>query len=144
HPNCPGADSYAWVPCSAVRPPSRPAAGPPSPTRAARRRPTSTGRGCSPPPRSPGGATTRARRSNWRRSTSAGSRNQNPQITVNLVTAGKNYDEIAQRFQAAAGTDNTPDLVGASDVWWFRYMINGQIIPLDGLAQHLQIDTDDY
>jgi len=63
---------------------------------------------------------------------------------VNLVTAGKNYDEIAQRFQAAAGTDNTPDLVGASDVWWFRYMINGQIIPLDGLAQHLQIDTDDY
>ena len=69
---------------------------------------------------------------------------QNPGITVNLVTAGKNYDEIAQRFQAAAGTDNVPDLVGASDVWWFRYMINGQIIPLEGLAQHLQIDTADY
>jgi sn-glycerol 3-phosphate transport system substrate-binding protein len=69
---------------------------------------------------------------------------QNPGITVNLVTAGKNYEEVAQRFQAAAGTDNTPDLVGASDVWWFRYMINGQIIPLDGLAQHLQIDTGDY
>ncbi|OLT01957.1 ABC transporter substrate-binding protein [Pseudonocardia sp. CNS-004] len=69
---------------------------------------------------------------------------QNPGITVNLVTAGKNYDEVAQRFQAAAGTDNTPDLVGASDVWWFRYMINGQIIPLDGLAQHLQIDIADY
>jgi sn-glycerol 3-phosphate transport system substrate-binding protein len=69
---------------------------------------------------------------------------QNPGITVNLVTAGKNYDEVAQRFQAAAGTDNTPDLVGASDVWWFRYMINGQIIPLEGLAQHLQIDTGDY
>ena len=69
---------------------------------------------------------------------------QNPGITVNLVTAGKNYDEVAQRFQAAAGTDNAPDLVGASDVWWFRYMINGQIIPLEGLAQHLQIDTGDY
>jgi sn-glycerol 3-phosphate transport system substrate-binding protein len=69
---------------------------------------------------------------------------QNPGITVNLVTAGKNYDEVAQRFQAAAGTDNAPDLVGASDVWWFRYMINGQIIPLEGLAQHLQIDTADY
>jgi len=69
---------------------------------------------------------------------------QNPGITVNLVTAGKNYDEVAQRFQAAAGTDNTPDLVGASDVWWFRYMINGQIIPLEGLAQHLQIDTGDF
>src|ERR687895_650251 len=69
---------------------------------------------------------------------------QNPGITVNLVTAGKNYDEVAQRFQAAAGTDNVPDLVGASDVWWFRYMINGQIIPLEGLAQHLQIDTGYY
>jgi sn-glycerol 3-phosphate transport system substrate-binding protein len=69
---------------------------------------------------------------------------QNPGITVNLVTAGADYDEIAQRFQAASGTDNVPDLVGASDVWWFRYMINGQIIPLEGLAQHLQIDTADY
>jgi sn-glycerol 3-phosphate transport system substrate-binding protein len=69
---------------------------------------------------------------------------QHPGITVNLVTAGASYDEIAQRFQAASGTDNVPDLVGASDVWWFRYMINGQIIPLDGLAQHLQIDTGDY
>jgi sn-glycerol 3-phosphate transport system substrate-binding protein len=68
----------------------------------------------------------------------------NPGITVNLVTAGKNYDEVAQRFQAAAGTDNAPDLVGASDVWWFRYMINGQIIPIEGLVQHLQIDTADY
>ncbi len=68
----------------------------------------------------------------------------NPGITVNLVTAGKNYDEIAQRFQATTGTDGVPDLVGASDVWWFRYMINGQIIPLEGLAQHLQIDTADY
>ena len=69
---------------------------------------------------------------------------QNPGITVNLVTAGSSYDEIAQRFQAASGTDNVPDLVGASDVWWFRYMINGQIIPIDGLAKHLQIDTADY
>jgi sn-glycerol 3-phosphate transport system substrate-binding protein len=69
---------------------------------------------------------------------------RHPGIAVNLVTAGATYDEIAQRFQAAAGTDNVPDLVGASDVWWFRYMINGQIIPLEGLAQHLQIDTADY
>ena len=38
-------------------------------------------------------------------------------IEVNLVTAGANYDEIAQRFQAAAGTDEIPELVGASDVW---------------------------
>ncbi|MCU1575144.1 MAG: hypothetical protein JWO93_3226 [Micrococcaceae bacterium] len=68
----------------------------------------------------------------------------NPGIAVNLVTAGANYDEIAQRFQAASGTDSLPDLVGASDVWWFRYMINGQIIPLDGLASHLQRNTPDF
>jgi sn-glycerol 3-phosphate transport system substrate-binding protein len=69
---------------------------------------------------------------------------QNPGIIVELVSAGESYDDIAQRFQAASGTNNVPDLVGASDVWWFRYMINKQIIPLDGLAQHLQIDTADY
>ncbi|MEA9987148.1 MULTISPECIES: ABC transporter substrate-binding protein [Subtercola] len=68
----------------------------------------------------------------------------NPGITVNMVTAGANYDEIAQKFQAAAGTDSVPDLVGASDVWWFRYMINQQIIPLDGLASHLNANTADF
>lgn len=65
-------------------------------------------------------------------------------IAVELVTAGANYDEVAQRFQSSAGTDNVPELVGASDVWWFRYMINGQIISVDELAGHLQIDTADY
>lgn len=65
-------------------------------------------------------------------------------IEVDLVTAGANYDEVAQRFQASAGTNNVPDLVGASDVWWFRYMINGQILPVDDVAAHLGIDTADY
>ena len=65
-------------------------------------------------------------------------------IKVNLVTAGANYDEVAQKFQAAAGTDNVPELVGASDVWWFRYMINGQILPLDQLADHLEFNAADF
>ncbi|MBO1267201.1 ABC transporter substrate-binding protein [Arthrobacter cavernae] len=65
-------------------------------------------------------------------------------IKVNLVTAGANYDEVAQKFQAASGANNIPDLVIASDVWWFRYMINGQILPLDGLAKHLEFNTDDF
>ena len=55
-------------------------------------------------------------------------------IQVTLVTAGANYDEVAQKFQASSGSSNIPDLVIASDVWWFRYMINGQILPLDQLA----------
>ncbi|WP_449373835.1 ABC transporter substrate-binding protein [Arthrobacter psychrolactophilus] len=65
-------------------------------------------------------------------------------IKVNLVTAGANYDEVAQKFQAASGSSNVPDLVIASDVWWFRYMINGQILPLDKLAAHLDFGTDDF
>ncbi|MDJ0351031.1 ABC transporter substrate-binding protein [Cryobacterium sp. PH29-G1] len=69
---------------------------------------------------------------------------ENPEITVNLVTAGANYDEVAQKFQAASGTNSVPDLVLASDVWWFRYMINGQILPIDDLAKHLEFDTADF
>lgn len=65
-------------------------------------------------------------------------------IQVTLVTAGANYDEVAQKFQASSGSSNIPDLVIASDVWWFRYMINGQILPLDQLAEHLEMDTADF
>ncbi|GMA32606.1 ABC transporter substrate-binding protein [Litorihabitans aurantiacus] len=69
---------------------------------------------------------------------------ENPDITVNLVTAGANYDEVAQRFQAASAANEMPDLVIASDVWWFRYHLNDQILPLDGVMDHLDADTDDY
>ncbi|UFU07029.1 ABC transporter substrate-binding protein [Ruania halotolerans] len=67
-----------------------------------------------------------------------------PDIRINHVTAGAGYDEIAQRFQAASGTDETPDLVIASDVWWFRYFVNGQIIPIDDVFAHLGSDTSDF
>ncbi|GAA4622512.1 ABC transporter substrate-binding protein [Cellulomonas oligotrophica] len=69
---------------------------------------------------------------------------EHPEISVNLVTAGANYDEVAQRFQAASQTDALPDLVISSDVWWFRYHLNDQIMPLDDVFEHLGSDTDDY
>ena len=69
---------------------------------------------------------------------------ENPDITVNLVTAGANYDEVAQRFQAASQTDEKPDLVIASDVWWFRYHLNDQIMPLDDVFDYLEADADDF
>ncbi|EYR62049.1 glycerol 3-phosphate ABC transporter substrate-binding protein [Actinotalea ferrariae CF5-4] len=69
---------------------------------------------------------------------------EHPEIDVNLVTAGANYDEIAQRFQAASQTDELPDLVISSDVWWFRYHLNDQIMPLDGVFEHLEVDVEDY
>lgn len=68
---------------------------------------------------------------------------ENPEITVNLVTAGANYDEVAQRFQAASQTEEKPDLVIASDVWWFRYHLNDQIMPLDDVFEYLDADAED-
>ncbi|MFH6689545.1 ABC transporter substrate-binding protein [Cellulosimicrobium funkei] len=65
-------------------------------------------------------------------------------ITVNLVTAGANYDEVAQRFQAASQTDELPDVVIASDVWWFRYHLNDQILPLDDVLEFVDADADDF
>jgi sn-glycerol 3-phosphate transport system substrate-binding protein len=69
---------------------------------------------------------------------------EHPEITVNLVTAGANYDEVAQRFQAASQTDEKPDLVIASDVWWFRYHLNDQIMPLDDVFEAIDADADDF
>ncbi|WP_454049130.1 ABC transporter substrate-binding protein [Cellulomonas sp. Marseille-Q8402] len=68
---------------------------------------------------------------------------ENPEITVNLVTAGASYDEVAQRFQAASQTEEKPDLVIASDVWWFRYHLNDQIMPLDDVFEYLDADAED-
>lgn len=66
-------------------------------------------------------------------------------IAVNHVTAGSTYEEIAQRFQTAQAADSgLPAAVVLSDVWWFRYYINGSIKPLDGLIDLVGIDVDDY
>jgi sn-glycerol 3-phosphate transport system substrate-binding protein len=66
-------------------------------------------------------------------------------IEVNHVTAGSNYEEIAQRFQTAqAANSGLPAVVVLSDVWWFRYFINGNIIPIDSLVEQLGIDLSDY
>src|SRR5690606_32750968 len=65
-------------------------------------------------------------------------------ITVNLVTAGANYDEVAQRFQAASQTDELPDVVIASDVWGFRYHLNDQILPLDDVLECVEADAADF
>ena len=68
-----------------------------------------------------------------------------PDIKVNLVTAGANYEEIAQKFQTSqAAKSALPGLVVLSDVWWFRYYTNGNIIPLDGLIKQLDVNIDDF
>jgi len=65
-------------------------------------------------------------------------------ITVKLVQAGADYEELAQKFQTAQASGDVPDVVNLSDVWWFRYMINGQIIPLDAAFEAAEIETDKY
>ncbi|MEC5190144.1 MULTISPECIES: ABC transporter substrate-binding protein [unclassified Arthrobacter] len=68
-----------------------------------------------------------------------------PEIKVNLVTAGANYEEIAQKFQTSqAAKSGLPGLVVLSDVWWFRYYSNGNIIALDSLVKQLDIKLDDF
>jgi len=67
-----------------------------------------------------------------------------PDIRVTLVTAGKDYEEIAQKFQTAQTGGTLPDLVVFSDVWWFRYYMLGSIAPLDSLIKAVGIDTTDY
>ncbi len=63
---------------------------------------------------------------------------------VTLVTAGANYEEVAQKFQTAQQGGQLPHVVVFSDVWWFRYFINDSIINLDGVLSHLKVDTADY
>jgi sn-glycerol 3-phosphate transport system substrate-binding protein len=65
-------------------------------------------------------------------------------IRVTLVTAGANYEEIAQKFQAAQAGGGLPDVTIFSDVWWFRYFMLDSIIPLDGLIDAVGIDTGDF
>jgi sn-glycerol 3-phosphate transport system substrate-binding protein len=59
----------------------------------------------------------------------------NPGITVDLVTGGANYEEVAQKFQTAQAGNNVPDVVVASDVWWFRYAIADTVVANDQLLK---------
>lgn len=65
-------------------------------------------------------------------------------IRVNLVTAGANYEEVSQKFQAAQTSRSVGDVVVVSDVTWFPAFLNGSIIPLDSVLAARNIDTAGY
>ena len=65
-------------------------------------------------------------------------------ITVNLVTAGSTYEDVAQKFQTAQAGGTLPDVVVFSDVWWFRYFMQDSIIPLTSVLKAADVDTSDY
>lgn len=68
----------------------------------------------------------------------------NPGFKVNLQTAGANYAEIAQKFNASIAAKQLPDVVMLSDVWWFKYAISKAITPLNDLFSAVKLDTADY
>ncbi len=67
-----------------------------------------------------------------------------PDLKVNLVDAGKNYEEVSQKFNAALSGGELPDVVVLSDVWWFNYALNGTIEPLDSHFASAGVQLDDY
>lgn len=69
---------------------------------------------------------------------------ENPDITVELVDAGKNYEEVAQKFNAALSGGDLPDVIVASDVNWFNFALNKQFAPLDDLFDEAGFEKDDY
>lgn len=69
---------------------------------------------------------------------------ENPDVKINLVDGGKNYEELAQKFNAALTGTDLPDIVVLSDVWWFNFALNKQIAPVNELAEKAGIDTSSY
>lgn len=68
----------------------------------------------------------------------------NSGIKVKLVDAGKNYEEVAQKFNAALAGGQLPDVVVVSDVTWFNFALNKQLTPLDDLISAAGIKVGDY
>ena len=68
----------------------------------------------------------------------------NPGFTVSLIDGGKNYEEVAQKFNAALAGGQLPDVIVASDVTWFNFALNKQLAPLDDLLSAAGLKTDDY
>jgi sn-glycerol 3-phosphate transport system substrate-binding protein len=65
-------------------------------------------------------------------------------IRVNLVTAGANYEEVSQKFQAAQTSRSVGDVVVLSDVTWFPAFLNGSVIPLEPALAAQHLDTAGY
>ncbi|MGE0228101.1 MAG: ABC transporter substrate-binding protein [Dehalococcoidia bacterium] len=67
-----------------------------------------------------------------------------PDIKVNLVTAGANYAEVSEKFNAGLAARQVPDVVMLSDVWWFKYYLAKTIAPLDDLISEVKLEVSDY
>lgn len=74
----------------------------------------------------------------------AGFEKANPGLKVKLVDAGKNYEEVGQKFSAALGGGNQPDVVVVSDVTWFNFALNKRLADISTLLKGNGLSSDDY
>ncbi|MGO2111952.1 MAG: ABC transporter substrate-binding protein [Pseudoclavibacter sp.] len=65
-------------------------------------------------------------------------------IEVDHVTAGSNYEEVAQRFQTGQTSGDVGDVVVLSDATWFPAYLNGSISAIDPLFDAAGIDSGTY
>lgn len=69
---------------------------------------------------------------------------ENPDTPAQLVDAGLNYEDVAQKFNAALAGGLLPDVLVASDVTWFNFAFQGATAPLDELWEEEGIDPSTY
>ncbi|OOK82492.1 bacterial extracellular solute-binding family protein [Mycobacterium kansasii] len=67
-----------------------------------------------------------------------------PDLPVKLIDAGKDYEEVVQKFNAALIGTDVPDVVLLDDIWWFHFALSGVITPLEDLFDEVGLDTSDY
>ncbi|MET9329399.1 ABC transporter substrate-binding protein [Tsukamurella sp. NPDC003166] len=68
----------------------------------------------------------------------------NPGIKVEMLDGGKNYEQVAQKFQTSLTGGTKPDVVVVSDVTWFNFALNKQIAPLDDLFAGAGLKPEEY
>ncbi|GAA1099021.1 ABC transporter substrate-binding protein [Tsukamurella spumae] len=68
----------------------------------------------------------------------------NPGIKVEMLDGGKNYEQVAQKFQTSLTGGTKPDVVVVSDVTWFNFALNKQIAPLDELFAGAGLKPEEY
>lgn len=62
--------------------------------------------------------------------------------TVKLVTAGADYNAVAEKMQAAQTSKSLPGVVTLG--FWLNFVLNKSITGLNALATHAELDTKDY
>ncbi len=55
-----------------------------------------------------------------------------------------NYEETAQKVTAALQARTAPEVSLLSDVWWFKFYLSQNLLPLDDLLSAQNIDLADY